>query len=593
MPKSLNEQAIRLVLSHYWQQLKLDKRYALPGLLLPGICSILVFYVPPIIIAKILNFLGANPDFNIVQLMPYVAAFAGSWLLGEICWRIGEHYVIRAETQGNQRLSVNAMDYLFEKDLGFYNDNFAGSLTKKVMGYTGSYIRLFDTLLFNISPRLIPLIFVIFVLASFSPWLIVTLLGMTTLTLLIVLPRIKHRQKLVVARERAANVLSGNISDTIANMAAVKGFAKELYEKSRHTSYSQDHSDKIKQSWDYQNLHINTIISPLYVLTNALGLVLALTVSRGNASAVEVVVVTFSYFTLVTRVMWEFNMVYRVIETNLTEAAQFTELLLSRPTISDAKNSEPLNVKQGVIRFHDVVFRYHDNRGDHLFSDFNLDIKDGEKIGLVGRSGGGKTTLTKLLLRFMDIDSGSISIDGQDITKLKQHDLRSAITYVPQEPLLFHRSLRENIRYGDTDAVDAEIEKAARLAHAHEFIEKLPDGYRTLVGERGVKLSGGQRQRIAIARAMLKNAPILLLDEATSALDSESEVLIQDALWKLMKNKTAIVIAHRLSTIQRMDRIIVLDEGKIVEEGSHRELLAKSGTYARLWAHQSGGFLED
>lgn len=593
MSKSRDAQAIRLVLSHYWQQLKLDKRYALPGLLLPGIGSILIFYVPPIIIAKILNFLEANPNFSVFQLIPYIAIFTGSWLLGEICWRIGEHYVIRAETQGNQRLSVGAMNYLFEKDLGFYSDNFAGSLTKKVVGYTGSYIRLFDTLLFNISPRLIPLIFVIFILARFSPWLVVALLGMITVTLLAVLPRIRHRQKLVIAREQAGNILSGNVSDIVANMAAVKGFAKELYEKARHTAYSQNHTDKIKQSWDYQNLHINTIISPLYVLTNALGLVLALVLSRGNASSLEVVVITFSYFTLVTRFMWEFNMIYRTIETNLAEAAQFTELLLNKPMISDIKNPEPLSIKRGLIKFNDVVFRYQDNRGDHLFKDFNLYIKDGEKVGLVGRSGGGKTTLTKLILRFMDIDSGSISIDGQDITKLRQYDLRSVITYVPQEPLLFHRSLRENIRYGNTDATDAEIEKAAMLAHAHEFTEKLPGGYETLVGERGVKLSGGQRQRIAIARAMLKDAPILLLDEATSALDSESEVLIQDALWKLMKNKTAIVIAHRLSTIQRMDRIIVLDDGKIIEEGSHQELLARNGAYARLWAHQSGGFLEE
>jgi ATP-binding cassette subfamily B protein len=228
-----------------------------------------------------------------------------------------------------------------------------------------------------------------------------------------------------------------------------------------------------------------------------------------------------------------------------------------------------------------------------LFRDFNLTVRSGEKIGLVGHSGSGKTTFTKLLLRFVDVDSGAVRIDGQDIRTVRQSDLHDHIAYVPQEPLLFHRSLRENIAYGKPNATDEEIHRAARDARAAEFIETLPKGYETTVGERGVKLSGGQRQRIAIARAVLKDAPILILDEATAALDSESELLIQEALWKLMKGRTAIVIAHRLSTIQKMDRIIVMEEGRIVEEGTHKQLLRRKGTYAKLWAHQSGGFLEE
>ena len=215
------------------------------------------------------------------------------------------------------------------------------------------------------------------------------------------------------------------------------------------------------------------------------------------------------------------------------------------------------------------------------------------KVGLVGHSGSGKTTLTKLLLRFMDIDSGTIRIDGQDISKLRQSKLRSHIAYVPQEPILFHRTLAENIGYGQLGSSKRAIITASKLANSDGFISKLPDGYDTLVGERGVKLSGGQRQRVAIARAMLKNAPILLLDEATSALDSESEELIQDALWKLMDGRTTIVIAHRLSTIQKMDRILVMDDGKIIEEGTHKELVRQNGSYANLWQKQSGGFIED
>jgi ATP-binding cassette subfamily B protein len=257
------------------------------------------------------------------------------------------------------------------------------------------------------------------------------------------------------------------------------------------------------------------------------------------------------------------------------------------------QNPTSLNADIGEIEMRNVTFRYSDNEGEHLFKDFNLKIASGEKVALVGHSGGGKTTVTKLLLRFMDIDGGEILIDGQNIALVPQNDLRSAISYVPQEPLMFHRSLTDNIKYGRLDATQDEVVKIAKLAHADDFIRKLKDGYDTLVGERGVKLSGGQRQRIAIARAMIKHAPILVLDEATSALDSESEKYIQDALWKLMEGRTAIVIAHRLSTVQKMDRIVVLENGEVTEQGTHNELLKKDGTYAKLWSHQSGGFLED
>jgi ABC-type multidrug transport system fused ATPase/permease subunit len=288
-------------------------------------------------------------------------------------------------------------------------------------------------------------------------------------------------------------------------------------------------------------------------------------------------------------------MATRHYEGAFGDAHEMTLLFDHVPAILDPDHPQSSQIKKGMIQFANISFSYlpDANESDALFENFNLTVKPGEKVGLIGPSGGGKTTVTKLLLRFADVQNGAILIDGQDIRDIKQDDLHKSISFVPQEPLLFHRSITENIGYGDPDANKDEVITAAKQAHADDFIESLSNGYDTLVGERGVKLSGGQRQRIALARAMLKKAPILVLDEATSALDSESEHYIQQSLWKLMQNKTAIVIAHRLSTIQKMDRIAVLDNGKIIEEGSHKELLEKNGMYANLWAHQSGGFIED
>jgi ATP-binding cassette, subfamily B, bacterial len=253
-----------------------------------------------------------------------------------------------------------------------------------------------------------------------------------------------------------------------------------------------------------------------------------------------------------------------------------------------------LRVVRGDIALQNVSFAYHDaSNNDKIFNNLELFIPAGQKVGLVGPSGGGKSTLTRLLLRFDDIDNGSVAIDGQDIRQVTQASLRRSISYVPQEPLLFHRSILDNIAYGKPNATLEEVRRAASLAYADDFISSLPQGYDTIVGERGVKLSGGQRQRVAIARAILKDAPILVLDEATSALDSESEVYIQKALEELMKGRTTIVIAHRLSTIQKMDRILVLENGRIAEDGKHDKLLTQKGLYAKLWTHQSGGFIEE
>lgn len=582
--------AIRLVLSRYFAQIKARPLMGTAGLLLPGIGDIFVWYLPPLVIARLLGAFNRDENLTASELTPYVLAFAGAWLTGEILWRIAASILARVEIRGMQNLYVEALDELLAKDLAFFNDNFAGSLTKRALHYARRFENFFDNLSFSIVAQLLPLGFAGYILWGYSPWLIVTLITMLVVTVSIIFPLIRKRQALVDVRETASNVLAGHLSDSIMNMEAVRAFAREPEEASIHAFNVKDYGEKALRSWEYQNLRVDTITSPLYVLTNVLGLIVALAVSSGGGASLEAVFVTFSYFAASTRIMWEFNRIYRNMESTLTEAAQFTELLLDPPVVVDADDAAPFAPRDYGIELRDVTFTY-SGRTEPLFEGFSLNIAPGEKVGLVGRSGGGKTTLTRLILRFTDIDSGQILIGGQDIAQVPQSELRHAISYVPQDPAMFHRTLADNIRFGRPDATDEEVRDAAERAHALGFIESLPLGFATLVGERGVKLSGGQRQRVAIARAILKDAPILLLDEATSSLDSESEAHIQEALWTLMADRTTLVIAHRLSTVRRMDRLVVLDHGRIIEQGSHDELLDLGGAYASLWSHQSGGFL--
>jgi len=293
---------------------------------------------------------------------------------------------------------------------------------------------------------------------------------------------------------------------------------------------------------------------------------------------------TFDRLVSVNRELRRFHDAY-------ADSKEMVEILDTLHEVADKPGAKELKVTKGEVRFNKVGFSFHEEKG--VFNDFNLHIKGREKVALVGPSGAGKSTLTKLILRLFDVKEGVIEIDGQNIAEVTQESLRDAISFVPQEPVLFHRTLMENIRYGRRDATDEEVIEAAKKAFCHEFISSLAHGYDTYVGERGVKLSGGERQRVAIARAILKDSPILMLDEATSSLDSTSEILIQRALQNLMVGKTVLVIAHRLSTIMKMDRILALKDGRVVEEGTHQELLMKRGLYASLWSHQAGGFLKD
>ncbi|HET9255928.1 MAG TPA: ABC transporter ATP-binding protein [Pseudonocardiaceae bacterium] len=587
------KKAVLLALRCYGRELSRQRRVALPALTFPALGNTCLFYLAPLIVAELTGRLASGAAIGAGTVLSYVLGFAALSLLAEALWRIGVHCLNRTDGRGIENLGVLGMNELLAKDAAFFHDNFAGSLTKRVLSFAARFEEFTDTLSFSVIANIVPLAFASVILWRYDPVLVVVLVGLIVVTGLVIAPLVSRRQALVDQREAAIARVSGHVSDSLMNMETVRAFAAEEREAAEHRTRVAEQRKLSIRSWDYANLRIDTVVAPMAVLTNTLGLLLAVSLSGGRLG-VEAIVVTFAYYTNATRIMFEFNRIYRQLESCVTEAAQFTELLLTPPTVLDTVPPEPLRpiaIFSADIRFERVSFGHAGT--PPLFTGLDLTVPSGTKVGLVGRSGGGKSTLIRLLLRMMDIDDGRILIGGQDISRLRQADLRSLIAYVPQDPAMFHRTLRENIAFARPGATDAEIYRAARAAHVTEFAEALPAGLDTMVGERGIKLSGGQRQRVALARAILRDAPILLLDEATSALDSESEILIQQALWRLMESRTALVVAHRLSTVVRMDQLVVLDRGLIVEQGTHDELLQTRGTYARLWHHQSGGFLND
>jgi len=495
------------------------------------------------------------------------------------------------EERISSRLTKRTIDTLMSHSYQFFSNHKVGSLSGDVTGFVRSNIGVLDQVFLQASGILVNFIFSLIIVAVLSPILLIPLGLLTFFVIVQAMRSLSKRATYRDERKKRMSELNGNIADLLGNQLLVRVFAREKQEsahvmKTRHKIESIAHKE-IEILQREAMYRMGTLYLFQIITIGACVWLFSL-----NTISIAALIFAVTYLGRVTSSLFAVAPIIRSLEQAFLDAAPMTEILSLTPEVNDAPNAKELIVKKGAITLKDVVFHYQDN-GDAVFNAFSLNIKSGERVGVAGHSGGGKSTLTKLILRFTDIDSGQILIDGQDISKVTQTSLRSNIAYVPQEPFLFHRSLYDNIAYARPNATLEEVREACKKAHALEFIDKLPHGLDTTVGERGVKLSGGQRQRIAIARAILKDAPILILDEATSALDSESEKLIQSSLNALMKGRTSIVIAHRLSTIQKLDRIIVLEDGAIKEDGTHQQLLKKDGIYAKLWAHQSGGFIEE
>lgn len=514
-------------------------------------------------------------------------------ILGVIANRIGFVSLMHLQATTMEYLHHLVFRRLLGRGIAFHTNNIGGKLVSDAHDFVAGYSILMMAA-FNSGFSFVLMLISGLVIVTLSAWPLGVFLFVTVLiTLAWAYLESQRRMQVRSIRLIATKNLIGHLSDSIVNAQTVKMFAREEFELKENARLNRVLAKLRHADWARAGRSGNDRAAYLMLMIILL-LVFIERASATHPNVLSVGIFAFTYsFSLLLR-LYDINTLTRQVEESYLQAAPVMRMLMEEDEVVDVPNAPVLHVTKGEITIRDIDFMYTEKSGEqNVFNKLSLAIRSGEKVGLIGPSGGGKTTLTRLLLRFDDVDSGAIEIDGQNIGQVTQTSLRDAIAYVPQEPLLFHRSIKENIAYGKPGATQKEIEKAAKLANAHKFIAGLSEGYDTIVGERGVKLSGGQRQRVAIARAILKNSSILVLDEATSALDSESEKAIQEALWELMKNRTALVIAHRLSTIQKMDRIVVLNEGKIAEEGSHAMLLKNNGLYAKLWKHQSGGFLED
>lgn len=561
---------------------------AVTAVTVAGIASSVVPYVFKLIVDSVTH-LDAPGGYQ--ALVWACTAYIVISALKELIWRAsgyaGAHWATGVRATARQTLSA----YLTLHSRDYFSNRFAGSLANKISHASSGVRDMVESMLWQFLSLTVNVVVSIGI-AVYVNWVV----GLVFITwVAVVLPLniylARKRVPLTIATQAAETELTGMTVDLLANVSAMQEHTSRPFELERLKTMIERRRLTGLRNWHFgeDTLTLNGFIQALF----AAGMVFAAVyyAGVGTLSSGDIILIV----TIIYRIEDQFLFLGSHINTfseRWGEIQESLEEILLAHEITDTPRAVSLKVSKGTLTFDAVRFAYHAT-DVRVLDDFSLTVPSHMKVGLVGKSGAGKSTLVKLLLRHYELSRGVIAIDGQDIAQVTLDSLRAAVAVVPQEAVLFHRTLRENISYGRPGATDAEVAEAARLAHAHEFITRLPKGYETLVGERGVKLSGGERQRIAIARAILKNAPILVLDEATASLDSESEALIQKALHTLMEGKTVIAIAHRLSTLREMDRIIVLSGGEIAEDGTHEQLLTRGGIYAGLWSHQAGGFLAD
>ena len=586
---------MRRTLSRFWDVTRMQPGIAALSVIASAGYTLMLTFANTYVMGLVVDRVQASPVpaervFSVFG--PYVLALVLVNLVGQVLSKLQDYTVYKLEINGNYHLSRLCFDTLSNQSMTFHTSNFGGALVSQTSRFTSGYSQLVDVVVFSLIPMVTSIAATILSLAWQVPTFVLILVVMMVVYIAFVWVMYKRILPLSERTSQAQNRLSGVLSDAVTNILAVKTCGREDFERELFDAADRDARSAETVSMR-ATMRRNFASSGIIVLIMAVVSVFMVGGHAWFGIGASTLIMMFTYtYNLTMRLNYTSSMMQR-INRALGDAAQMTQILDEPRLVEDAPDASELAVTDGAIDFEHLGFRYHDAaEDDRVFDDLTLHIPAGQRVGLVGRSGSGKTTLTKLLLRLDDVQDGRVLVDGQDISRCTQQSLRRQIAYVPQEALLFHRSIRENIAYGRPDATEEQIREAARQANALEFIDRLPQGMDTMVGERGVKLSGGQRQRIAIARAILTDAPILVLDEATSALDSESEALVQQALERLMHGRTSIVVAHRLSTVASLDRIVVLSNGKIVEDGTHAELSRAGGEYERLWDRQTGGFLE-
>lgn len=534
-----------------------------------------------------LALIGQNPTALKAAISNFIIISA-ILLLQWIFWRITGFTILNYQPRVMADLQTSTFSHIVFHSYRFFTNTFAGSLVRKINRLSRAFEEFDDTIVFQMISVVITMVGSFIGLYLRLPMMGFILLGWILLIFIINYLFVRWKLKADIARAEADTEASGALSDALSNTITIKLFTGEKIESESYKNVMERWRAAQARAWVRGEIiyAIQTFLS-IAIEIGLLWMGISLVVNK--IFTIGDLVLLQTYLMAVFGNVGQIGRIMRNMFESFADARESAELLATQFEVKDKHGAKPLKTKRGEIEFRNVSFSF--LKSKKTLNGFSLKINHGEKIALVGPSGAGKTTVTKLLLRFFDVERGQILVDHQDISRVTQESLRENISLVPQEPILFHRSLLENIRYGRREATDEEVIEASKKAHCHEFISELPNNYNTLVGERGVKLSGGERQRVAIARAILKNAPILILDEATSSLDSESERLIQNAMDELMKGKTTIAIAHRLSTVIKMDRIVVMEKGAVITSGTHQSLIRREGVYKKLWDIQAGGFI--